>query len=98
MLPPWRPMPLIRVKEPFDHLRLEGEDLRVLPLVERKRRLRKLIRRYPRSRLRFLGRVRGRGHDLYAAACTRDTEGVVAKWTRGLYHTDGTKTSWVKVK
>jgi bifunctional non-homologous end joining protein LigD len=82
----------------FDVLRLNDEDLRGLPLVERKRRLRKLIRKDPRSRLRYLGHVRGRGQDLYAAACGRDTEGIVAKWTRGAYHTDGTKTSWVKVK
>jgi bifunctional non-homologous end joining protein LigD len=82
----------------FDLLRLDGDDLRGLPLVERKRRLRRMIRKDSRSRLRFLGHVRGRGQELYAAACTRDTEGIVAKWTRGTYYTDGTKTSWIKVK
>jgi hypothetical protein len=25
-------------------------------------------------------------------------EGIVAKWARGIYHTDGTTTSWLKVK
>lgn len=28
----------------------------------------------------------------------RDTEGIVAKWAGGPYHTDGAKTSWVKIK
>jgi bifunctional non-homologous end joining protein LigD len=82
----------------FDLLELDGVDLRGLPLLQRKRLLRKLIRRDRRSRLRYLDHVRARGQDLYAAACKRDTEGIVAKWARGPYHTDGTKTSWVKVK
>jgi bifunctional non-homologous end joining protein LigD len=82
----------------FDLLELDGADLRHLPLVERKRRLRKLIKRDRRSRLRYLDHVRGRGQDLYTEACKRDTEGIVAKWAGGPYHTDGTKTSWIKVK
>jgi bifunctional non-homologous end joining protein LigD len=83
----------------FDLLQLEGEDLRGRPLLERKRRLKPLIgRRRSPSRLVFVDHLRGRGQDLYAAACERDLEGVVAKWARGCYHADGTTTSWLKVK
>ena len=82
----------------FDLLRLDGEDLRTLPLLQRKKRLRRLVRRDIHSHLRFLDHVRGRGRDLYDAACKLDAEGVVGKWAAGAYHSDGTKTSWVKVK
>ena len=33
--------------------------------------------------------VEGRGSDLFAAVCAKDLEGIVAKWTRGRYHSDG---------
>ena len=83
----------------FDLLALDDRDLRCEPLRVRKRVLRGLV---PppgtESSLRYLDHVRGRGKDLYAAACARDTEGIVAKWAGGPYHTDGTKTSWVKIK
>jgi bifunctional non-homologous end joining protein LigD len=82
----------------FDLLQLEAEDLRGLSLVARKRRLRQLIgRRDPKSRLRFLSHVRGRGKNLYTAACARHRR-IVAKWAGGPYFTDGAKTSWVKIK
>lgn len=83
----------------FDLLQLDGEDLRALPLLERKRRLRRLIgRRRSPSRLVYVDHLRGRGRDLYAAARERDLEGVVAKWARGRYHAVGATTSWLKVK
>jgi hypothetical protein len=28
----------------------------------------------------------------------RDAEGIVAKWTKGTYHTDSATTSWLKIK
>ena len=39
-----------------------------------------------------------RGTDLYREACRRDLEGIVAKWSRGTYQTDGRGTSWLKIK
>ena len=82
----------------FDLLSVGDRDLRGEPLRVRKRELRRLVPRDGRSRLRYLDHVRGDGRALYDAACARDTEGVVAKWAGGPYHTDGTKTSWVKIK
>ena len=80
----------------FDLLELDGEDLRELPLIERKRRLRSVIPRES-SRLRYVDHVGGRGCALFAAACRRDLEGVVAKWAHGTYQR-GLATSWLKIK
>jgi len=38
--------------------------------------------------------LKRRGSALFAAVCERDLEGVVAKWKRGRYHSDGQTTSW----
>jgi bifunctional non-homologous end joining protein LigD len=81
----------------FDLLWVDGDDLRDLPLLERKRRLRKLIPQRQRSRLQYLEHVARRGRDLFAAACARDLEGIVAKWARAKY-TPGKRTTWAKVK
>jgi ATP-dependent DNA ligase len=62
----------------FDALKIGDEDIRGLPLVERKARLRKLIRR-GRSRLLYVDHIGHHGSDLFAKACELDLEGIVAK-------------------
>ena len=47
----------------FDLLAVDGEDLREWPLLDRKRRLRRLIRSVP-TRLLYGDHVEGRGKDL----------------------------------
>jgi ATP-dependent DNA ligase len=42
--------------------------------------------------------IERRGVDLFCAACRHDLEGIVGKWKPGRYSTDGTSTSWVKIK
>jgi bifunctional non-homologous end joining protein LigD len=66
----------------FDVLMIDGEDLRPLPLLQRKRRL---LRIMPRVEcwLLYLDHVAERGRDLYQAACEHDLEGIVAKWAHG---------------
>jgi bifunctional non-homologous end joining protein LigD len=81
----------------FDLLTLDGNDLRCLPLLARKRALRRLMPRYE-SRLRYVDHVAERGRDFFDLACAHDAEGVVGKWASGVYHVDGTTTSWLKVK
>ena len=71
--------------------------MRALPLVQRKRRLARIMPRIE-SRLMFLDAIRARGTRLYELACERDLEGIVAKWARGTYQCDGRGTSWLKVK
>ena len=76
----------------FDILWLDGRDLRRLPLLERKRRLRELIR----SPLLYVDHIGARGADLFKAACERDLEGIVAKLANG--HYEPAATTWVKIK
>jgi ATP-dependent DNA ligase len=82
----------------FDLLSLEGEDLRERPLLERKRRLAKIIPYHYETRLRLLGHVPDRGKDLFRPVCDHDAEGVVAKLSGGRYPSDGNTTSLLKIK
>lgn len=81
----------------FDLLEVDGEDLTGNPLIERKRRLRNIMPR-AQSRLLYVDHLERRGCGLYHAACERDLEGIVGKWAKGRYHTDGVQTSWIKMK
>ena len=66
----------------FDVLANEGQDLRGLSLLARKRRLRRIMPTID-SRLQYLDHVVERGCDLFRVACQHDLEGIVAKWARG---------------
>ena len=81
----------------FDILSLNGRDLTGLPLLDRKRILLSVVPTID-SRVLYLDHVVGCGTELYRLACARDLEGVVAKWSRGTYRTDGRCTSWLKIK
>jgi bifunctional non-homologous end joining protein LigD len=76
---------------------VDGEDLQDWPLVERKRRLRRLIPSVP-TRLLYVDHVQARGRDFFQVACAHDLEGIVAKLASGRYHADGTSTNWCKIK
>jgi len=79
----------------FDLLWLDGEDLRELPLVERKSRLKDLIPERP-SLLLYLDHIEGQGVDLYHLACGLDLEGIVAKPKASVYRSE--QRPWIKVK
>ena len=81
----------------FDVLSIDGEDLRALPLVQRKRRLARIMPRIE-SRLLLLEAIPARGERLFELACERDLEGIVAKHRDTPYSLDPTRTSWCKIK
>jgi len=81
----------------FDLLNVDGKDLRRVPLLERKRRLRAIIPLVD-CRLLYLDHIRARGCALFEVACAEDLKGVVAKYAAGTYQTDGRSTSWLKIK
>jgi bifunctional non-homologous end joining protein LigD len=82
----------------FDLLAADGEDLRPLPLVERKRRLAKLLAQGTRSpRLLASPHRVGRGGDWYARACARGLEGIVSKRADAPYR-PGRGRDWLKTK
>lgn len=80
----------------FDLLHLDGRDLRPLPLEERKRALRSLLRRGP-GPVRYGEHVLGSGPEFFRAACGRGLEGIVAKRRDGP-HRPGRGRDWIKVK
>jgi putative transposase len=61
----------------FDLLALDGEDLRSVPLLERKARLEDVMR--PSRTVRYVPHVRGNGREFFAAVCRLDLEGVISK-------------------
>ena len=79
----------------FDLLWLNNEDLRNLPLVERKLRLRQLIRASRNRSLLYASHMERHGIRLFQAICQRDCEGIVGKYRRGTY--TAAPTSWVKI-
>ena len=89
--------PRVAVFYAFDLLAVDGEDLREWPLVERKRRLRRLIPSVP-TRLLYVDHITERGRDFFKVACAHDLEGIVAKPVTGRYHCDGTSTNWIKIR
>jgi bifunctional non-homologous end joining protein LigD len=81
----------------FDLLALNGDDLRQLPLIERKARLKAIMPKIE-SRVRYVDHIVGGGKKFFELACIEDLEGIVAKWKFGTYRSDGAQTSWVKIK
>ena len=61
----------------FDVLEVEGSDVRGLPLLERKRLLRELVK--PQGPIRLTPYRREKGVELYEEACRRGWEGLIAK-------------------
>ena len=80
----------------FDLLYLDGEDLRPLPQIERKRQLAKLLAKPPPP-LCLSQYVIGDGPGAARAACARGLEGIVAKAIDAPYQ-DGRGGAWLKVK
>jgi len=81
----------------FDLLELNARDLRQLPLIERKMRLKRIMPKVE-SRVRYVGHIESKGKKFFKLACAKDLEGIVGKWKFGTYRTDGRQTSWIKVK
>ena len=79
----------------FDLMMVDGEDVRALPIEERKARLAKLVRR--KSSIQLSEHLTGDGAAIYAHACKLGLEGIVSKRLGSRYRS-GRCTSWIKVK
>jgi DNA ligase D-like protein (predicted ligase) len=79
----------------FDLLECDGEDLRSLPLLERKARLRRAIDF--RGHLRYTPYIRGAGEKAFSRACERGWEGVIAKQIDSHYAATRSR-DWLKLK
>jgi bifunctional non-homologous end joining protein LigD len=80
----------------FDLMFAEGEDLRALPLIERKKRLKAVL---PRDKLiAFSNHRRGSGTKFFAEAERRHLEGIMAKRADSPYASGRRTADWLKVK
>jgi DNA ligase D-like protein (predicted ligase) len=79
----------------FDLLFLDGENLTVLPLVERKARLAYLLNGAPEC-LRYNDHQIGHGPSFHRLACEHGVEGIVSKRANGSYEPD--RRTWLKIK
>ena len=82
----------------FDLLFLNGKDLRILPLIDRKTMLKNLIQR-KRSRLLYLDHVQGDGRLLFEESVKMNLEGIVCKRKDSPYKvTEKPSSYWIKIK
>ncbi len=82
----------------FDLLFLNGTDLRLLPLRERRSKLEKLLQKLPaKSAIRFSEHIAGSGAQVERRACQAGLEGIVSKRVDAPYR-GGRGPDWVKSK
>jgi bifunctional non-homologous end joining protein LigD len=84
----------------FDCLYAEGEDLRPMPLSERKARLKVLCDGLPKPSLkliRYVDHFQSAGQAVLDSACRMDLEGIVSKRMDAAYRSGRTE-SWAKSK
>src|SRR5262249_39601424 len=84
----------------FDLLFADGEDLRPLPLVERKERLRALLSKHARSRtspLRYVEHFAASGDEVMESAREAGLEGIISKQADRAYRS-GRGGGWLKSK
>jgi len=79
----------------FDLLFLDGEDLRPMPLIERKDRLKRLLADAP-SCLQFTDYQLGHGPAFHRLACEHGLEGIVSKRANAPYEPG--RHTWLKLK
>jgi bifunctional non-homologous end joining protein LigD len=84
----------------FDLMFSEGEDLRKLPLTERKQHLKSLLDEQPRSvtsRLRYVEHFETAGDAVLESACRMNLEGIISKRLDAPYRS-GRVGDWMKAK
>ena len=80
----------------FDAMQIDGDDLRPLPVEDRKARLAKALKR-AKPGIRYNEAVEGDGPTIYAHACKLGLEGIVSKRVGSRYRSGKSK-AWVKTK
>ncbi|MES2389231.1 MAG: DNA ligase D [Bacteroidota bacterium] len=82
----------------FDLLLLNGEDLRSLPLTERKSRLEALLQKNKSNHIRYSDHVTGHGIDFFDTARAAGLEGIMAKLALSPYESGARSRNWIKLK
>jgi bifunctional non-homologous end joining protein LigD len=81
----------------FDLIGHDGDDLCDLSLIERKRRLKKLIGRSKQRAIQFVEHLTGDGPTIFEHVCRMGLEGIVSKRVDARYRS-GVSTTWLKAK
>lgn len=81
----------------FDLLYYDGQDLRSLPLEERKDHLKQILKNKPSEQIKFSEHIRTPGDELLKKACRDGVEGIVSK-NRNLPYHSGRNEDWLKIK
>jgi bifunctional non-homologous end joining protein LigD len=84
------------VYQAFDLLYLDGRSLLEVPLEDRKRLLKSVLKDHPR--VRFASHVVGEGKAFFDAAGKMGVEGMVAKLRRSRYEPGRRTGAWLKIK
>ena len=82
----------------FDLLRDGADDVRGLPLTERRARVEKHLRKHLTSALRLSEQVAADGRALHRRAVEEGWEGLIAKEAHAPYHAGRRSPSWRKIK
>jgi bifunctional non-homologous end joining protein LigD len=80
----------------FDILKLDGKDLTKLPLIERKKILKKVLKK--NDVIRYSDHVKESGIDFFQSAISKNLEGIIAKKANSLYHPGVRTAEWLKIK
>jgi bifunctional non-homologous end joining protein LigD len=82
----------------FDLLRDGNEDIRGLPLIERRKRLEERLRSHQSGTLRLSEQALGDGNSMYARATTEGWEGLIVKDAQSPYQSGRRSPAWRKLK
>jgi bifunctional non-homologous end joining protein LigD len=81
----------------FDLLSVDGDDLTRLPLVERKRRLQRLVGTR-NGMIRYNPHIERDGAEVFASACALGAEGIISKLSDAPYRLGARSADWQKIK
>jgi bifunctional non-homologous end joining protein LigD len=81
----------------FDILFYDGQDLRSLPLMERKERLKKLLANFNSLQIRYNDHVEEKGIEFFKKAVKSKLEGIIGKNKQSVY-VSKRSSEWVKIK
>ncbi len=80
----------------FDCLNIDGKDIKDIPLIQRKKLLKKII--LPKSIIKYCDHVMEKGKDFFSAIIQNDLEGMMAKKKDSLYSPGVRTNQWLKIK
>ncbi|HET6243037.1 MAG: DNA ligase D [Bacteroidetes bacterium] len=82
----------------FDILWLNGEDLRNLPLIERKKILKQVIDTVKHNQISFSDHIEEDGVFFFNEVEEKGMEGIIAKKKQGKYYSGKRTSEWLKIK